>query len=243
MFNYNGFLFQPCFPRQNEKPPTLYALMNSIVNFGKEDKTKIKNLANESRSTIFDFEYPLSDKISKSEFECMILNHFITRRIGFDTFTTFQIQLQVKLNEIMPNYNKLFDMLYAWNLLSDGEIYKREQSENGNSNTNNSINSESSTSTKITSDRRQSDLPQNQLQNVQDGSYVTNYNYDTENNSGNDKSNSTGSVNTNDNRNLIETISRSPSDKINIYKNFIESKQNIYSMIFKDLECLFYQLA
>ena len=33
------------------------------------------------------------------------------------------------------------------------------------------------------------------------------------------------------------------SDKVSAYKNFIESKQNIYSMIFKDLNVLFYGIV
>ena len=45
----------------NPKPPTLYALMNSIVNYGKEEQTKIRDLASECHSDIFDFEYDLSE--------------------------------------------------------------------------------------------------------------------------------------------------------------------------------------
>ena len=41
----------------------------------------------------------------------------------------------------------------------------------------------------------------------------------------------------------IEECISKYSDKINIYKQFLESKNNIYSMIFKDLDSLFYQLV
>ena len=37
--------------------------------YGKQDKTKIVDLAKEGRSSIFDFSYPLTDKISKEQFE------------------------------------------------------------------------------------------------------------------------------------------------------------------------------
>ena len=121
-FLYGGFLvpFVPCI---NERPPTIYSLLESIVNYGKDDKTKIKDLASAGRSTIFDFDYPLSNKITKEDFEKMILNHFLMRRIGFETLTAFKIQLNVKLNEIMPMYNKLIDLLYSENAF--GEITKR----------------------------------------------------------------------------------------------------------------------
>ena len=71
------FLMIPRIPTTNEMPPTVYSLLESIVNFGKDDKTKIKNLASAGRTTFFDFDYPLSEKVDKEKFECMILNHFL----------------------------------------------------------------------------------------------------------------------------------------------------------------------
>ena len=51
MINKNFFNYQYV----NDDPPTLYSIMQSIVNYGKQDKTKIKDLAEESRTTIFNF--------------------------------------------------------------------------------------------------------------------------------------------------------------------------------------------
>ena len=225
----------PIIPNDNQKPPTIYALLNSIVNFGKEEQVKISELAKYGRGTFFDFNYPLSKVINKEDFECMILNHYMMRRIGFDTLTAFKLQLNVKLNEIMPVYNKLFDALETWNIFQDGEITERDLSDNRTINNTNNINSESESN----SDRRFSEMPQNQLQNIADGTYLTDYNLDKNN----DKSKTNGESNTKDDNIVKEIIKRSPADKINIYKQFIESKNNIYSMIFKDLDNLFYQLV
>ena len=125
----------PPLPNDISEPPTLYSLLESIVNFDALNKTKIKDLAKMGRSTIFDFNYPLTSNISKEDFECMILNKFLMRRIGFDTLTAFKIQLNVKLNEIMPAYNKLFDSLNGWNLFNDGEIERRINEETNSSTT------------------------------------------------------------------------------------------------------------
>lgn len=228
-------LLIPRFPHDNPKPPTIYALLNSIVNFGKEEQTKISELAKNGRDKIFDFNYPLSSVISKEDFECMILNHYMMRRIGFDTLTAFKLQLNVKLNEIMPLYNKLFDALENWNIFQDGEITERDLTDNRTINNTNNIKSESESK----SDRRFSEMPQNQLDNITDGTYLTDYNLDKNN----DNSKTDGTSNTKDDDVIKEIIKRSPSDKINIYKQFIESKNNIYSMIFKDLDNLFYQLV
>lgn len=229
------YLIAPWLPTNCDLPPTLKSLMNSICNYGKEEKTNIYNLAKGSRTTIFNFDYPLSNKVNREDFEIMILNHFIHRRIGFDTPTEFRIALNVKLNEIMPRYNKLFDMLDGWDLYNDGEVTTRVQTDNGSNSLNNTTNNNSSS----TSDRRNSQMPQNEIQDVRDGNYMTDYNYDTNIDSGTVTSNSNGtSANTTN-----ETITRSPSDKIRIYKEFMENIDNIYSLIFKDLDSLFYGLV
>ena len=105
----------------NTKPPTLYSIMNSIANYNATEKTKIRNLAKATHEKIFDFDYTLSSAINKSDFEEEILNHYIMRRIGFETFTAFQIYLENKLKEILPYYNILFDSLKDYNLFNNGE--------------------------------------------------------------------------------------------------------------------------
>ena len=88
--------------------------------------------------------------ISKAKFETMILNHFLQRRIGFETVTAFRIQLDVKLNEIMPLYNKMFDALENWEIFNDGEVTTRTGKDNRTSestnNTSNQLTNHSTTS-------------------------------------------------------------------------------------------------
>lgn len=251
---YNGlFMFYPFLPPNCNKPPTLYSVLNSIVNGDKDEDeyTKIKDLAKEGRSTIFNFDYPLSQYIEKEKFETMILNHFLQRRIGFETVTAFRIQLDVKLNEIMPLYNKMFNALDNWEIFNDGEVTTRIGTDNtttqNTNNTSNSLTNQSTTSTTDVSDRRNSELPQNQLSELRDGNYVTNYNYDTNTNNGQDNSKSQGTSqatnNGTDNKQYNETITRTPADKIAILKEMQENIKSIYTMIFKDLDCLFYQLV
>lgn len=252
-FEPNYFMFYPFLPPNCDKPPTLYSVLNSIVNGDKDedDYTLIRNLAKEGRSVIFNFEYPLSLNVDKEKFETMILNHYLRRRIGFETVTAFRIALDVKLNEIMPIYNKMFDALENWQIFNDGEVTTRTgtdttTSQNTN-NTSNSLTNQSTTSTTDISDRRNSELPQNQLENLRDGSYVTDYNYDTNTNSGQDSSTSQGTSqatnNGTDNKQYSETITRTPADKIAILKEMQENINSIYTMIFKELDILFYQIV
>ena len=223
-------LMFPALPNDIPEPPTLYSLLESIVNFDSENPTKIKNLASAGRSAIFDFDYPLTTHITKEKFECMILNKFLMRRINFDTLTAFKIQLNVKLNEIMPSYNILFNALEGWNLFQDGEVETRVNEETSSSSTS------TTSSNSGTEDLRYSNTPQNRITDVQNGNYVTDYNYNTTSTSGSVDGEIEGS------NNLEETITRTPSNKVDTYIKFMDSKENIFSMIFEDLECLFYSL-
>lgn len=207
----------------NPKPPTLYAIMNSIANFDKEEKTKIRNLAKATHDKIFDFEYPLSIKVDKEDFECQILNHFMMRRIGQETFTAFQLFLENKLNEILPYYNIMFDSLVDYNLFNDGEVITRNRTDNGAS----SLNSTNQVKTKF------AEYPMNQLTDIDDGKYVTNQ---TTNNGTNGSSGTSSNI-------MNETETHSGLDKMDLYQKYLQTRNSIMTMIYKDLDILFYGLA
>lgn len=214
MLFYSDFLygFTPYIPNEKfNRPPLLYDLMNSIVNYGQETQVPISQISNACRDKIFDFEYPLSENINKEDFETMILDKFIMRRIGYETYTAWHIALKTKMNEIMPYYNKLFDAIGNWNIFNDGESGTREKEVSGNSEL----------------DSRYSKLPQNEIEDVKNGSYMTDYTLN-QNTSG-------GTEN--------ETYSRDNSNKIDTYLKFIENKNKTMTLIFNDLEPLFYGLV
>lgn len=236
------------------RPPLLYDLMNSMTNFGVEQQTKIKDLARASSSQIFNFDYPLSTNVDKEDFETMILNHFIDRRIGFETYTMFHIKLATKMNEIMPYYNKIFDSFDDWNLFTDGgnvtknSTDNRQTSKQGSRQTSGSTSSQSSSSTSATSDRRKSDMPQDNLTEIQNGQYLTDYEYDsiTGTDSGTASGTNTGTESTTESgtdANAYHEITVTDvSNKIEVYERFIENRNKTMTMIFDDLESLFYGL-
>lgn len=207
----------------NTKPPTLFSIMNSIANYDALQKTKIRNLAKETHEKIFDFDYPLSTKIKRESFECQILNHYIMRRIGFETFTAFQLYLENKLNEIMPFYNKLFDSLEDYNLFNDGEVITRDKSDSGTS----TLNSTNNVKSKF------AEYPMNQLEDIDDGKYVTNQNT---NDGVMDNKGTTSNKS-------IEKETRSPLDKVDLMDRYLKIEKSIMAKIYKDLDVLFYGLA
>lgn len=218
----------------NEKPPTLKAILESIVNFEREEKVGVSKLARLGREKIFSFDYELSEVVSKEEFECAILNHFIDRRIGFETVGAFKLKLENKLVEIMPIANKMFDAMSELSVLESGEKTIREKMEKNNykNKTNSTTNQDSE------NDSRNSDTPQNKIENVKNGSYVSNYSFDTfKNKTSNDSEN-----NSDDDLYLKETITKTSPKQIESFINFSKNVKSVYTYLFEELECLFYNL-
>ena len=226
---YNFYDFYKALSINNE-PPTLYSFMESIVNYGKEpeERIKIKDLAAASRNKIFNFDYPVSELFGKENFETLFLKHFMFRRINFDTFTSFQIHLDVKLNEIMPKYNKLIDGFNRLNFDGDVETHTRSQVDVNNMTSNNT------NTNNVTSDVRYNNTPQGELEAIQEGTYLTEYTYNQ------NESNGTTSTEGNSTNNTNENIEIKRVDHIDEYKKFLEVYNNIYEMIFKECESLFY---
>lgn len=201
------------------RPPQLFDLLNSMVNFDRSEQVKISDLPRVASSMVFDFDYPLSTKVNKQDFETMILKKFFNRRIGYETYTSWKMALDVKLNEIMPAYNKLFDALDDWDLFKDGENYTR------------TINNETGTENNLTNIVKNSNLPQNEIQDIEDGNYMTNYTKATNNGTGSGTSET------------VETFEKDTANKLEIYNSFLQNRTNIMSLIFKDLDSLFYGLS
>lgn len=98
-------------------------------------------IINEARAKIFDFDYPIFDESYRGVLENKILRHYYTREIGFETVGLWKHYLNMRLNEIMPYYNKLynselieFDPMYDVDLTTD-----HEKTLNGNRNENGSF--------------------------------------------------------------------------------------------------------
>ena len=219
-------------------PPTLYSIMESMANYDvpEEDRVKIKNLPEATHSKIFNFNYPLSSTINRNEFEELFLKHYMFRRINYDTFTSFQIHLDVKLNSIMPKYNKMLEGFES--IVFDGiiETHTRETVDSRNISTSGSSSSNSSSAGDT--DNRYSDTPENVITDVKDGNYITDYTFNqTHSNTSSDISSSNEEENSGT---VNETISIHRGDPIEEYGKYLEVMSSIYELIFKECDSLFY---
>lgn len=222
----------------NDDPPTLYSIMESMVNYEKddEDQVKIKDLPIYAREKIFNFSYPLSSTISKRDFEILFLKHYMFRRINYDTFTSFQIHLDTKLNSILPKYNKMLEGFDK--IVFDGNVEIHERTTTDSRESSSSGSSESSSEATGDTDNRYSDTPQNAITDVKSGEYVTDYTYNQT--SSNTSSSSSSSTSNNISGSENEVIRITKGDPIDEYKKYLEVMNSIYEMIFKECDSLFY---
>ena len=210
---------------QNDQPPTLYSLMNSYVNFNKSDDEKVKiiDLPNAFKDYLFDFDYPLDDEL-KPQFEENFLTHYMMRRIGFDTYMSFKIHLKDKLNSIMTKFNLM--LKEVGNLDFDGIKETHTRNIQGTSS------SQSSGSSSSSSDNRYSDTPQNALTDVQNGTYLTDYTFNQQ--TGSSSASASGTSNSQ------ESITIKRGDSTDEYIKMQNEMMDIYSLIYKELDSLFY---
>ena len=160
------------------------------------------------------------------------------RRIGFETYSAFEIALDARFNEIMPAYNLLFDALgEKYDLLSGGDYTREYEEETTNAREQNTTTEGTSDTT---TDNRFSDTPQNRLTDIQNGDYMTEYQY----NQGTNTSSGSGELTEEDNgtRKYKETYKAGIDAKTQLLQTFNANAFKLYTRIFNDCEDLFYQL-
>lgn len=107
-------------------------ILNLVRQFG--TGANLKEQINTARSKIFDFEYNLYNcsNISsdfKAYFEKQFLQKYLQYEIGFETVELFKLNLETKLNLILPKYNLLFeafDKMHDTNLIGESEKSQRK---------------------------------------------------------------------------------------------------------------------
>ena len=166
------------------------------------------------------------------------------RRIGFDTYMSFKIHLKNKLNEIMYKYNAMLNEFSNLDFLGVSEVHTRTVDDDRTTNSSSRTDSTNSStgSSSSTSDNRYSDTPENQLTDVQNGTYLTDYTYNQQ--TGSSTASATGastlSSSVTDSNDISETISIHRGDSTDEYLKYQNKINNIYTMMYKELDSLFY---
>lgn len=168
--------------------------------------SKIDEILDKAVPRVFDFEWPIFDEEYRVPLEKKILRYFYTREIGCETYGLWKLMLQNKLCEIMPYYNQLYksELLMAGvNPLTDVDYTKsgnrtdegadtRTTEREGTDNTETTSTSKDvkkgetsgKDSTSVygnqTHIKKYSDTPQGTLTGVENGTYLTEAEFNTD---------------------------------------------------------------
>lgn len=209
----------------------------------------IEKILKSVHKKIFDFDYPIFDEKYRSVLEIMILRHFYTREIGFETVGLWKLKLADKMIMIMPYYNKW----YASDLLEFNPLWDTDFTRKGNINdTNKSKNdSESTDKGKQTNSNTNklkskfSDTPQGSISSLENDTYLTSATID-ETNGSYTNTNENNSKNTikHEATNLNEYFeivqgNRGVFDNGTMLKHYRETLTNINKHLLSELEDLF----
>lgn len=207
------------------------------------DGDDVSTVISKALPKLFSFNFPIFDEAYRTVLETKIVKHFYTREIGFETFGLFKLKLDTKLNEIMPYYNKLYNSeLLEYNPLYTHDLYKRHEGSGENSGTRQGTTSDSSTSHSEGWDKY-SDTPQNGLEPVANGTYLTNATNTTADGTSSGTQNTRGQENfTSSDEYLDHVYGFEGKDGSELLLKFRETFLNIDMMIIDELNELFMQL-
>ena len=142
----------------------LNLLRKVIPNDSEHVTIELRNVVKDS--DIFDRcdPFPIWDEDHRGELEKKIIEHYYFRQIGFETVGRFKFELNTRLREIMPRYNKLYKTtLFKYNPIHN---YDMEEA-------NTSDREARGKGTRDNLDKF-SETPQGELENLIEGKYLTN---------------------------------------------------------------------
>lgn len=90
-----------------------------------EGYKSVNEVLTEAYPKVFDFSFPIYDEAYRPVLCKKILKHYYTREIGEETVGLWKLRLDMRLNEIMPYYNKLYESeLIEFNPMYDTDLTK-----------------------------------------------------------------------------------------------------------------------
>ena len=126
---------------------------------------KVDEIITKAAPIVFDFDWPIFDENYRLGLEEKILRHYYTREICEETVGLWKLRLEDRMNLVMPKYNQLYESAK----LEFNPFYDVDYTRQGT----NSGEGETSGSTSSNGNSMHSDTPQNGLESVLNGEYLT----------------------------------------------------------------------
>lgn len=114
-----------------------------------EGFNSINTILDNCIDNVFNFEFPIFDENYRGVLERKILKHYYTREIATETVGLWKHFLDMRLNEIMPYYNKLYESeLLEFNPFYDVDLTKDHTGSGTNDTEHERSDSETNTNTR-----------------------------------------------------------------------------------------------
>lgn len=209
----------------------------------------IEKILKSVHKKIFDFDYPIFDEKYRSVLEIMILRHFYTREIGFETVGLWKLKLADKMITIMPYYNKWYESdLLKFNPLWDTDFTRKGNINDTNKSKNDSESTDKGKQTNSNNSKLKSkfsDTPQGSISSLENDTYLTSATIDETNGSytNTNENNSTNTIkheatNLNEYFEIIQG-NRGVFDNGTMLRHYRETLTNINKQLLRELEDLF----
>lgn len=197
----------------------------------------------ENNVNIFDFDYPFYNEERRKQFEQHFIEHFYFDEIGQETVARFKHRLKIKLNLIMPYWNKIFLADELEQRILDNydvtETYEKEVIDNTTQTSNGTV----SSTNENTSKNLESDTPvtKTDLDNID---YFSNITKDIVNGKNDTTSNNINNVQNTNKENWTRKIQGNygVQTDANAIVQYWESLRMIELEIFNQLNVLFMEV-
>lgn len=208
---------------------------------------KVEEIIEAAAPKIFS-DFPIFNEDYRLPLEVKILRHYYTREISDETVGLWMLRLDVRMNDIMPYYNQLYNS----ELLEFNPFYDTDLTTHHNRDTDGNVEGtdtrDSNTQTEENSDswNKYSDTPQGGIDGLEADTYLTNASHNT----GTDTVNTdytTEGANTEKSKTIEdfwETIvgKKGTSSYSQMLEEYRKTFLNIDMMIIEDLKDLFFNL-
>ena len=219
-----------------------------VNNLCKDRNEGLYNRIDTAREKIFNFYYPTPQKIEtfKRYFEILFIMHYLTDEFAFETYYLWKVKLQAKCMEVMPGYAKAFDGFAQMtaDLAVANQKFNRKTDSNSTGKSKSTGSFSNQNDSNSTMRGAASDLPGNMIKAKDFNSieYADRANLDTASNKATDKGSTTTANDTTTKSNQIETITGLTMPAGEVFRQFKNEVNGLYSELLDEYKDLFMPL-
>lgn len=205
---------------------------------------KVDDVLEKSWNKIFDTSWSIFDEQYRKVLCKKILKHYYTREIGAEVVGLWILWLNMRMCEIMPYYNQLYESeKLKFDPFADTDMTTTSNRKIDTEN-NETGSSDGTTTNNNVSRDLYADTPQGALQGVESETYLTNARKISDTGSSNDSNNYNSSGSGNSNDDYFENVKgkRGGENYSDMLRKYRETFLNIDMMIIKELGDLFFNL-